>query len=91
MRLKQWEQSQCIKILKPPDGRVSALFIFSLSALIELDKQFVCVKVGNWFMKDAYCDELTLVNQDAIFIYFILFTGWRIGDYVNGQTLSMHD
>ena len=52
---------------------MSALFIFSLSALIELDKQFVCVKVGNWFMKDAFCEELTLVNQNAIFIYFILF------------------
>jgi len=33
------------------------------------------MKVDNWFMKDAFCDELTLVNQNAFFIYFILFTG----------------
>jgi len=73
MRLKQWEHAMHRQDFK--DGRVSALFIFSLSALIELDKQFVCVKVGNWFMKDAFCDKLTLVNHCAIFISFLLFTG----------------
>jgi len=70
--------TQCIvKISKPPCRWSRVCSVHFQSALIELDKQFVCVKVGNWFMKDAFCDELTLVSlsQDAIFIYLILFTG----------------
>jgi len=72
---------------KATSNGVSALFILSLSALIELDIQFVCVKVGNWFMKDAFCDfELTLVNQDAIlFISFYLLAYWGLRKWANTE------